>query len=228
MRKTWKKGLIFIRKKVIIFGLAMFLCAGCKSKETSSELTEITEDMSIQEEQTDGTESRQEESESNTEKDNSAKDGKSFADAEIFVHVCGAVVNPGVYNLPADSRLYEAVLAAGGLKEEAEDTSLNQASLVEDGQQIYVPTKEEVEKGTFGGASGEDPVEGSKSSDGKININTADKAQLMTLPGIGESKAAAIISYREKHGSFQSVEELMEISGIKEGVFQKVRDMITI
>lgn len=228
MRKTWKKGLIFIRKKVIILGLAMFLCAGCKSKETSSELTEITEDMSVQEEQTDGTESRQEESESNTEKDNSAKDGKSSADAEIFVHVCGAVVNPGVYNLPADSRLYEAVLAAGGLKEEAEDTSLNQASLVEDGQQIYVPTKEEVEKGTFGGAAGEDPVEGSKSSDGKININTADKAQLMTLPGIGESKAAAIISYREKHGNFRSAEELMEINGIKEGVFQKIRDMITI
>ena len=71
-------------------------------------------------------------------------------------------------------------------------------------------------------------MENSQSSDGKININTADKEQLMTLPGIGESKAAAIISYREKHGSFRSVEELMEISGIKEGVFQKVRDMITI
>ena len=100
--------------------------------------------------------------------------------------------------------------------------------MVEDGQQIYVPTKEEVENGTFGGVSGEETVKNTESSDGKVNINTADKTQLMTLPGIGESKAAAIITYRETHGSFQSIEELMEINGIKEGVFQKIRDMITI
>ena len=227
MRKTWKKGLIFIQKKVIIFSLAVFLCVGCKGKENAAELTEITEDMRVQKEKPDGAEGGQEEND-DAEK-NSAENEKSSEDmTEICVHVCGAVVNPGVYRLPVNSRLYEAVLAAGGLKEEAEDTSLNQASVVEDGQQIYVPTKEEVENGTFGGVSGEETVKNTESSDGKVNINTADKTQLMTLPGIGESKAAAIITYRETHGSFQSIEELMEINGIKEGVFQKIRDMITI
>ena len=126
------------------------------------------------------------------------------------------------------SRLYEAVSAAGGLREDAEDASLNQASLVEDGQQIYVPTQEEVANGTFGGAAEEGIVESSQPSDGKMNINTADKTQLMTLPGIGESKAAAIITYRETHGNFQSIEDLMKVSGIKEGVFQKIQDKITI
>ena len=220
MRKTWQKGLIFIQKKVVILGMALFLCTGCKSGEASSELTEITEDMSVQKESMDL---------ENGEKKDSVETKETSVDTtEICVHVCGAVVNPGVYRLPVNSRLYEAVLAAGGLKEEAEDTSLNQASVVEDGQQIYVPTKEEVENGTFGGASGEETVKNTESSDGKININTADKTQLVTLPGIGESKAAAIITYRETHGSFQSIEELMEINGIKEGVFQKIRDMITI
>lgn len=241
MRKTWQKGLIFIQKKVVILGMALFLCTGCKSGEASSELTEITEDMSVQK-QTDGAESGQDKSNGNTRKDDSTEDDKSVngentdpedvkassTGTEIFVHVCGAVANPGVYRLPADSRLYEAISAAGGLKEDAEDTSLNQASLVTDGQQIYVPTKEEVKNGTFGGAPGEGTVKNTESSDGKININTADKTQLVTLPGIGESKAAAIITYRETHGSFQSIEELMEINGIKEGVFQKIRDMITI
>lgn len=142
---------------------------------------------------------------------------------EIFVHVCGEVAHPGVYSLRAGSRLYEVIEAAGGMTDAAAGESLNQAAWAEDGQQIYVPSKEEVMQ--------ERTVQGTESQnldDGKINLNTASKEELMTLNGIGEAKATAIITYREEHGGFQTVEELMEVEGIKEGVFNKVKDQIKI
>lgn len=238
MQKTWKKSLVFISRKLMILGLIVFLCVGCKSEDGSTELTEITEDMSTsaksKDKEVDGSAQDGEIPKDTNQDDNSTVDKRSSESEEksqeVCVHVCGAVVTSGVYRLPSGSRLYEAILAAGGLREDAEDTSLNQASVVEDGQQIYVPTKEEVQNGTFKVVSDE----GTKGKFGageveeKVNINTADKEQLMTLRGIGESKATAIINYRETHGSFQSIEELMQIEGIKEGVFQKIRDMITI
>ena len=106
---------------------------------------------------------------------------------------------------------------------EASEEALNQASMAEDGQQIYVPTKEE--SASVDSGLGAQMTE---ADDGKININTADKEQLMTLTGIGEAKAELIIQYREEHGGFQSIEELMEIDGIKEGVFQKISGQIKI
>lgn len=140
----------------------------------------------------------------------------------ICVHVCGEVCNPGVYELEAGSRLYEAIEAAGGMTEKAAKDYLNQAEKAEDGQQIYVPSEEEVS------CSDEQSVSGNDREDGKVNLNTASKEQLMTLSGIGEAKASAIISYREAHGGFQNIEELMQVEGIKEGVFQKVKDQIKV
>ncbi len=156
-----------------------------------------------------------------------------------YVHVCGAVKSPGVYELTADSRLFEAIQMAGGLTEEAAGEAVNQAELVEDGSRIYVPTKEEAgatmaDDGTFvqgtenGKTSGENGTEAGDPSDGRVNINTAAKDELMTLSGIGEAKAEAIIRYREEHGAFQKPEDLMEVEGIKEGVFQKVKDQIKV
>ena len=238
MQKTWKKSLVFISRKFMILGLIMFLCVGCKREDSVAELTEITEDMSTsaksKDKEVDGSIQDDGTSKDNGQDDNRQTDKRSRIaeekDQEVCVHVCGAVVTSGVYRLPSGSRLYEAVLAAGGLREDADDTSLNQASVVEDGQQVYVPTKEEVQNGTFKVVSDEGTKgkSGAGEVGGKVNINTADKEQLMTLRGIGESKATAIINYRETHGNFQSIEELMQIEGIKEGVFQKIRDMITI
>ena len=149
-----------------------------------------------------------------------------------YVHICGAVKQPGVYELTADSRLFEAIQMAGGLTEEAADQALNQAELIEDGSRIYVPTKEEVKAGMDNGdtlTQNEDNAEKAGStSDGKVDINTAEKNELMTLPGIGEAKADAIVRYREEHGAFQKIEDLMEVEGIKEGVFQKVKDQIKV
>ena len=149
-----------------------------------------------------------------------------------YVHVCGAVNRPGVYELTADSRLFEAIQMAGGLTEEAADQTLNQAEVIEDGSKIYVPTKEEVKAGMDNGdtlmQNEENAEKAGSTSDGKIDINTAAKNELMTLSGIGEAKADAIVRYREEHGAFQKIEDLMEVEGIKEGVFQKVKDQIKI
>ena len=172
------------------------------------------------------------------------KDAKSSQDSGIvYVHVCGEVASPGVYPLAAGSRLYEAIEAAGGILENAAGDQMNQAARIEDGQQIYVPSREEVQQGITGGAqmpqqtvagggnTGQKTTAGNQSSsseDGKVDLNTASREQLMTLSGIGEAKAASIIAYREEHGGFRKIEELMEVEGIKEGVFNKVRDQIRI
>ena len=137
---------------------------------------------------------------------------------KIFVHVCGEVKNPGVYELDAGSRVYEALEAAGGLTKNAADDSINQAELLNDGQKLEVVSKQEQKSQNDG--TGMTDV-------GKVNINEASKEELMTLSGIGEAKADAIIRYRETNGHFQSIEEIMEIEGIKEGVFRKIEEKIT-
>lgn len=143
----------------------------------------------------------------------------------IFVDVCGAVCHPGVIELTAGSRVFEAIQAVGGMLPEAAVGYVNQAQLLTDGQQVYIPTKEEAERGQL-------PV---KSKDGmalegeeadKVNLNTADETALGNLSGIGPSKAKAIIAYREENGDFSSVEELMNVPGIKEGTFTKIKDNI--
>lgn len=145
---------------------------------------------------------------------------------ECCVYICGAVERPGVYILPAGSRIYEAVQQAGGLTADASESSVNQAEEVTDGQMIRVPTAEEAEKQE---ANEPDAAEDAQeSSDGRINLNTADISQLMTLPGIGESKAQSILSYREETGGFASAEEIMNITGIKEGIYTKIKDYITV
>lgn len=150
--------------------------------------------------------------------------GDEISPELCYVHVCGAVMSPGVYALPAGSRVYEAIALAGGLTEEALDTGLNQAQEITDGQQIYVCTRQEAQDGN----SHMSDSAGQETSDGRININTATKEQLMTLSGIGETRALAIIAYRQEHGGFSSVEEIKNISGIKDAVYQKIADSIKV
>lgn len=162
--------------------------------------------------------------------DNSAADTEKTAqmadtqNSVCYVYVCGAVGNPGVYPLPSGSRVYEAIEAAGGLLEEAGADCVNQAEPVSDGQMIKVLTAEEAEKNAADTARTNTP----EASDGRVNINTAVAAELMTLPGVGESKAESIISYREENGGFDKIEDIMNITGIKEGVFEKIKDDIMV
>lgn len=140
-----------------------------------------------------------------------------------FVYVCGAVVNPGVYELPENSRVYEAVAMAGGMTEDAGTEAVNQAEIVTDGQMLRIPTIAEV-LAVQEDASGDSGA----TDDGLLNINQAEVADFMTLPGIGQSKAEALVKYREEHGKFSSIEEIMNVDGIKEGVFNKIKDSIKV
>ena len=144
---------------------------------------------------------------------------------DIFIDVSGAVVNPGVYELPADARIYEAIERAGGLLPDADKDSLNQAEKLSDGQKIRVYTSAEAETMAIAGA----PADPETPTDNSIvNLNTADEAGLMTLPGIGEAKAKDIIAYRTEQGGFKSIEEIKNISGIKDAVFNKIKDKIVV
>lgn len=146
------------------------------------------------------------------------------------VYVCGAVMSPGVYNLPEGSRIYEAIEMAGGFADEADSEYLNQAGNLQDGMKLYVPTKEQVEKNEVPTeqGNGDSLLPRETADDGRVNINTATEGMLCTLPGIGTSKAKSIISYREEHGAYEQIEDIMKVTGIKEGLFQKIRDKITV
>lgn len=150
---------------------------------------------------------------------------------EIYVDVCGAVASPGVYKLDPDSRVFQAIEAAGGLSVEAAGYAVNQAQSVSDGQQIYVPTREEAEQGTIVLPMEDDPSGNNgqqKTGSDKVNLNTADADTLKTLSGIGEAKAQAIIAWREENGGFSSIEDIMQVPGIKESTFVKFKDKVTI
>lgn len=142
----------------------------------------------------------------------------------ICVHVCGSVEEPGVYYLPQGSRVHEAVELAGGLSEDADSQYVNLAKEAEDGSQIYIPSLKEVEQGQIG------EPEGSReeADDGLVNINTATVEELKSLPGIGEVKAKAILSYRERVGTFSSIEDIMNVAGIKANSFEQIRDLIKV
>lgn len=147
------------------------------------------------------------------------------------VHVCGAVEQPGVYELPPGSRIYQAIDLAGGMNTDADPDFLNQADYVFDGEKIYVPTREETEQmdtRLTNEQNGNRQKAGESGASGLVNLNTASEEQLCTLPGIGSSKARSIIAYREEHGSFERIAGIMDVAGIKDGLFQKIKAYITV
>lgn len=171
-------------------------------------------------------------------------DASSEEAKTLVVHICGAVSAPGVYELPAGSRIIDAVEAGGGFLPEADEACCNLAEEIVDGCQIYIMTKSE--SCADGQTEKKAGIQTSPDSDmqttdrnvrsnsapalenGLVNLNTADIAALTTLPGIGESRAKAIISYREQHGAFAKIEDIMKISGIKQAAFSKIKDKITV
>ena len=151
-------------------------------------------------------------------------------DAWIYVDVAGAVRTPGVVKLARGARVYEAIELAGGFAKDAAISAVNQASVLQDGQQLYIVTVEEQKTKQLSPSevSLETSGEGRVADAGKVNINQASEEELMTLPGIGASKAADIVRYREEQGRFEQIEDIMNISGIKEAVFGKIKDKITV
>ena len=236
--------------------------SGQKSKKDTDEKKADTEDR--QNDDGSSAESRKKQTESDTsdsgglagsdsgkdtldadaDNESEAVSDKEMQQAMIYVDVCGAVANPGVFQLAAGSRVFQAIEAAGGYLPEAALTCVNRAGVLTDGQQLYILTQEEMER------QGLDPAEMAGASDGqmngsagtgqnagltvqaqqdnRININTADEAQLTTLTGIGATRAQAIISYRQENGPFAVIEDIMNVQGIKEGTFAKIKDKIVV
>lgn len=139
-------------------------------------------------------------------------------EGEVVVHVTGAVTSPGVFTLPAESRVEAAIEAAGGFTPDADESLLNRAEVLRDGQQVYVPREGEQPRAA---------VEGGGESGGTVNINTASAAELESLPGIGPALAARIVAHRETNGPFTSAEGLTAVSGIGERKLEGMIDMVT-
>lgn len=208
---------------------AVVLAAGCGGEDDGDSLEEIqirTDEQVQADRDADLEEPHNLEEDSEIREEVSKEAGKS--EEKIYVFVCGEVAAPGVYELAADSRIYQAIEAAGGLSESAAGDYVNQAELVADGQRIYIPSSEEVQAGSPGILDSGGNAAGQPASDGRVNLNTAGKEELMTLTGIGEKKAEAIIQYRDVSGGFGSIEELMQVEGIKEGTFEKIKEDIVI
>ena len=148
-------------------------------------------------------------------------------DGNIYVHVGGAVNNPGLYELPAGSRLYDAVMVAGDFREDADSDYANLAEILTDGTKYMIYTREETALMTYEASGGED-VLSHYTNDGLLDINLATKEELMALNGIGESKASAIIAYRDEHGEFTSVEGIKQVSGIGDGIYSRISGLITV
>lgn len=243
-----------------MLALLLLLC-GCTKKEDLLLLSEETEDTTMSPQDAAGLSPSAEEdrrvSDSGSQELEvpstsvlTQADDVTTQPGVIYVHVCGAVAQPGVYELETGSRVYEAVEQAGGFAADAEQNYVNQAQILEDGVKLVIPTREEAsaveEQGTasasgkaqndvgkeIGIVAGKVPDaqggDGDGASDGRININTASETQLCEIPGVGATRAAAIISYRESHGAFEKPEDIMKVNGIKEGMYEKIKDSISV
>jgi len=142
----------------------------------------------------------------------------------IIIQIVGAVPRPGVYALAKGSRVQDAISAAGGFLVDADKTTINLARVLEDGEQLEVPYLE----GTAPLVITEEPAATEVSSTELININTASQTELDTLPGIGPTTARKIIEYREANGPFVNVQDIINVSGIGQVTFERIKDMITV
>jgi competence protein ComEA len=227
--KLSKKNQCFfmVMKQMFLFLGFLLFFGGCKKQEPLV----ISEDVIEQTEQEQHLENEQFLAEKEV-----VTEVKPLEEELIYVHVCGYVLNPGIYPLEKDSRIYQAVEAAGGYLPQAAKDYLNQAKILMDEEKIVVYSRKEVEGFTEDQLTesvyyGEYAVTEQSKNDSKldlVNINEADLEELMTLPGIGESRAQLILEYRENTGEFQSIEEIQQVNGIKEGLFEKLKDKITI
>lgn len=217
-----------IKKKIMLLTgvmLTLALLGGCTRKE---ELVFSIGDAGRAQET--GMERELTEQEAVQEQETAAQEAALPAGepAYAYVHICGAVVTPGVYKVKADSRVYEVIELAGGLLPEACPEYRNQAQAVEDGMQIIIPTRQEVEDGAVTPAESAPAAQAESGAAALVNINTAGKEELCTLPGIGEARAESILQYRNQYGAFDAAEDIMKVEGIKEKAYLKIKDRIRV
>lgn len=176
-----------------------------------------------------------EEIKTNDQIENNSNEQQLEKNENIIVHVSGAVNKEGIVELKNNSRIIDAIDKAGGLKDEADITNINLAYIIEDGMKIHIPSKEEKESTIIvesnidsGTVEQSNEIKSNNNKKLKININTATKTDLETLPGIGESTALKIIEYRKEKGKFKLIEDIKQVNGIGENKFNKIKELITV
>ena len=148
----------------------------------------------------------------------------------FMVYVTGAVMNPGTYNLPVNSRVRDAIQAAGGLSSESDITSLNLAAFLQDGERVWIPLRvnNSPVSSPEHACDCKTATPAPPTSDNPLNINIATEAELDLLPGIGSIKAAAIVTYRQQNGPFTTIDEIQNVPGITAAIFANIKDLITV
>ena len=152
----------------------------------------------------------------------------SGAAGTVVVYISGAVAQPGVYTLPAASRANDLVTAAGGMTDNADPAGINLAAPLVDSQHVHIPEPGEAAPPDTSGATASDPGEGGGGAGGLININTAGESELQELPGIGPALSGAIIQWRDEHGSFASVDDLLDVPGVGPAKLSQLRERATV
>ncbi len=235
----YKRSLVTVTGLILSL-LFLSLFASCKSRddglvavyEDETVASDLSDDVTDGETEREGESATESESETETvtlQVDDGSIDTDSAVIKDIKVYVCGAVQRPDVYEISADSRIVDAVSAAGGFAIDAYPEAMNLAETVSDGSRIYVPTKEEVDAlAVVYSDTGSETGGTMSDSTGRVNINTATLEELTTLPGIGDTRARAIIDYREQNGAFGNIEDIMQVTGIKEKSFSKIKDSICV
>ncbi|MDE7051852.1 MAG: ComEA family DNA-binding protein [Lachnospiraceae bacterium] len=206
-----KKNIIIITSCIVFIVISGIIYLQPGGSKSTSFTGDISEDI-LQDEGTIINKNGQE-----TEEENN----KTDTTEEIAVYICGAVKHPGVYSLLSGQRICDAVQAAGGFKKSADRSAINLAKVLADGEQVVVLSKKQAASNNKNNNS--QP----QKDGGLVNINTASKEELMSLPGIGESKADAVMDYRLSC-SFKSIEDIKNVTGIKDGVFNQIKDQITV
>ncbi len=228
------------RTQVVILVAAVFLCGivyvffgpGGKGAEAGSD--EFVAGATVSETSSSTVEPSTDTSLTATASANTSNEMNSDTVKGVYVYVCGAVKKPGVYQFSHNPRVVEAVEEAGGFTKKADTLSVNMASVLEDGAQVVIGEKGKNATGDVStGVAGVDTTTGSGTAgagtgDNKIDINTASAEELTKIPGIGEAKSTAIVNYRNEHGRFQKAEDLMKIPGIKQGIFNRMKDYIRV
>lgn len=176
-----------------------------------------------------------EEIKTNDQIENNSNEQQLEKNENIIVHVSGAVNKEGIVELKNNSRIIDAIDKAGGLKDEADITNINLAYIIDDGMKIHIPSKEEKESTIIVESNTDSEIvkqnnwiKSDNNKKSKININTATKTDLETLPGIGESTALKIIEYRKEKGKFKLIEDIKQVNGIGENKFNKIKELITV
>ena len=218
---------------IVLFGLV-----GCQSADSiSMEGTEVTADTFDAQNDVSGTTDVVQKAAGVDDTQNAGADKAQTGDAstEIIVDVDGAVNQPGVYTLSSGSRVQDAIDAAGGITDTACTKGMNRAYILTDGVKLFVPTLTEYEQGLYqdgfsSGAAGAQMMAfvPDNAADDRININTADANGLCQIKGVGETRADAIVAYREQHGPFASIEDIQNVSGIGPSTFEKIKDQIRV